>query len=66
MQIGIKETSNLNDLMTLKVYRFPFIGMVWLGIIIMVTGLIMSMVQRAKQNKVTQLKSVKLEKSGSQ
>jgi len=66
MQIGIKETSNLNDLMTLKVYRFPFIGTVWLGIIIMVTGLVMSMVQRAKQSKLLQLKAVKSEKSVSE
>jgi cytochrome c-type biogenesis protein CcmF len=39
--------------MTLKVYQFPFIGMVWLGIIIMVTGLIMSLVQRIKQSKLS-------------
>lgn len=53
MQIGIKETSNLNDLMTLKVYRFPFIGLVWLGIIIMVTGFFMSMVQRMRKSKLS-------------
>jgi len=53
IQIGIKETSNLNDLMTLKVYQFPFIGMVWLGIIIMVTGLVMSLVQRVKKSKLS-------------
>jgi cytochrome c-type biogenesis protein CcmF len=51
IQIGIKETGNLNDLMTLKVYKFPFIGLVWLGVIIMVIGFIMSIVKRVKQNK---------------
>ncbi len=66
IQIGIKETKALNDLMTLKVYKFPLIGLVWLGIIIMVTGLIMSVVQRSKQNKLSLVKSVKTLKSESQ
>jgi len=53
LNIGIKETSNLNDLMTLKVYAFPMIALVWLGIIIMVFGLIMSLIQRVKKVKMT-------------
>ncbi len=52
-QIGIKESNNLNDLMTVKVYQFPFIIVVWLGVIIMVTGLLMSMVQRIKKSKLS-------------
>jgi cytochrome c-type biogenesis protein CcmF len=51
MQIGIKETSNLNDLMTLKVYEFPMIALVWIGIIVMVIGFILSLVQRVKRVK---------------
>jgi cytochrome c-type biogenesis protein CcmF len=51
IQLGVKEaSSNLQDLMTLKVYNFPFIGLVWLGVIIMVFGLLMSMVQRIRSN----------------
>ncbi len=53
IQIGIKETQNLNDLMTLKVYEFPLIAVVWLGIIITVIGLLMSMVQRIRKNKAS-------------
>ncbi|MEP6846683.1 MAG: cytochrome c biogenesis protein CcsA, partial [Panacibacter sp.] len=53
LQIGIKETSNLNDLMTLKVYEFPMIALVWMGIIVMVTGFIMSIIQRVKKVKMT-------------
>ena len=49
LQIGIKETSNLNDLMTLKVYDFPFIGLVWIGIIVMVFGFLMSVYQRIQK-----------------
>ena len=52
-ELGIKETQNLNDLMTLKVYKFPYIGLVWIGIIIMVTGLLMSMVKRIRKSKLT-------------
>jgi cytochrome c-type biogenesis protein CcmF len=55
LEIGIKENRMLNDLMTLKVYRFPFIFLVWIGIIVMVTGFVMSIVQRAKK-KVRLLK----------
>jgi cytochrome c-type biogenesis protein CcmF len=52
-QIGIKETQNLNDLMTLKVYKFPFIVLVWIGIVVMVVGFLMSMVQRMNKNKLS-------------
>ena len=53
MQIGIKETSNLNDLMTLKVYAFPMVWLVWLGIIIMVLGFVLSIIQRVRKIKLT-------------
>lgn len=52
-ELGVKETANLNDLMTLKVYKFPYIGLVWIGIIIMVAGLLLSMVQRIKKSKLS-------------
>jgi len=49
LEIGVKESKRMNDLMTLKVYEFPFITIVWLGIIIMVIGLLMSAWQRVKK-----------------
>lgn len=61
MQIGIKETSNLNDLMTLKVYEFPFIMLVWLGIIVMVTGLFMSMAQHNRKKKTVKTRQARKE-----
>lgn len=51
LELGIKEDKRLNDLMTAKVYEFPFIGLVWMGVIIMVFGILMSMVMRIKRNK---------------
>ncbi len=49
LEIGVKESKRMNDLMTLKVYEFPFITLVWLGIALMVIGLLMSAWQRVKK-----------------
>jgi len=46
MKIGIKETDKMTDFVTVKSYIFPFINLVWLGLIIMAIGLVMSMIKR--------------------
>ncbi len=51
MEVGVKEDTSMADLMTLKVYEFPFINVLWLGIVTMVIGFIMSLWQRVKQNR---------------
>ncbi len=48
LEIGIKETGNITDLLTLKVYEFPMINMLWLGILVMVVGFVLSIIQRVK------------------
>lgn len=48
VKIGIKESDKLIQYVTLKAYIFPYINLVWLGIIIMALGTIMSAVKRAK------------------
>ena len=48
IKIGIKESDKLIDFVTVKTYVFPYINLVWLGLIIMALGLIVSMVQRGK------------------
>lgn len=48
IKIGIKESERFIEYVTLKAYIFPYINLVWLGLIIMSTGLIMSAVKRAK------------------
>ncbi len=48
LELGIKEDKSVQSIITLKVYQFPFINLLWMGIIIMVTGLIMSIVQRVR------------------
>lgn len=53
LQIGIKEDKTMNDLLTLKVYEFPFINILWIGVVVMVIGFVMSMVQRIRKPKLT-------------
>lgn len=53
LEIGIKESGAITDLITLKVYEFPMINVLWLGIVIMVIGFVMSIIQRNRQSKNT-------------
>ncbi|CAN5478590.1 cytochrome c biogenesis protein CcsA [soil metagenome] len=46
VEIGIKESNALLDFITLKVYEFPAINVLWLGILVMVIGTTMSIVRR--------------------
>lgn len=57
LEIGIKETGNITDLLTLKVYEFPMINMLWLGVVIMAIGFTMSVLQRIKP-KLPAIKAV--------
>lgn len=49
LEIGIKESSTINDFLTLKVIKFPFVGILWLGIIVMGIGFVMSVIQRTSK-----------------
>jgi len=49
-KIGIKESGAITDLITLKVYEFPMINILWIGVVVMVIGFIMSIIQRVKRN----------------
>jgi cytochrome c-type biogenesis protein CcmF len=51
LQIGVKESGSITDLITLKVYEFPMINILWLGVIVMVVGFVMSIIQRYKALK---------------
>ncbi|MBP9214160.1 MAG: cytochrome c biogenesis protein CcsA [Chitinophagaceae bacterium] len=54
LEIGIKENQSLTPLLTLKVLEFPMIKILWIGVVIMCIGFIMSMVQRIKKLKKLQ------------
>ena len=47
-KIGLKQTDTLTDFITLKAYVFPYINLVWAGLIIMACGFIVSLVSRVK------------------
>ncbi len=47
IKIGVKESSTLIDFVTVKSYIFPYIILVWIGLIVMAFGIMMSMVHRA-------------------
>jgi cytochrome c-type biogenesis protein CcmF len=48
IKLAIKESESLIDFVTVKSYVFPYINLVWLGLIIMAFGIILSMVKRAE------------------
>ena len=56
IELQVKESGKLVPFVALKVYEFPFIGVLWLGTLIMITGFAISIVRRIRLNRA--LKSV--------
>lgn len=52
-EIGIKEAKIPTPLITLKVLQFPMINVLWIGVLVMVIGFVLSIVQRVKKLKNT-------------
>lgn len=52
LEIGIKESASLSNLITMKAYEFPFINILWLGVIVMTMGFSLSTWVRIKQLKL--------------
>ena len=48
IKIGIRESDKIIDFITVKAYVFPYINVVWFGLIVMAIGLLMSAIRRAK------------------
>jgi cytochrome c-type biogenesis protein CcmF len=46
IELGVKESDAVMRYITLKAYQFPYINVLWLGIVIMVIGFMVSMVRR--------------------
>lgn len=49
-EIGVKESSAVLEYVTLKAYKFPFINLLWLGVIITAIGIFISMGRRIQLN----------------
>ncbi|MEO8414104.1 MAG: cytochrome c biogenesis protein CcsA [Ginsengibacter sp.] len=55
-KIGAKESDTLTDFITLKAYVFPYINLVWAGLLIMACGFVVSIGRRVKAaNYITAL-----------
>jgi cytochrome c-type biogenesis protein CcmF len=48
IKIGIKESESLIDFIAVKSYIFPYINLVWMGLITMALGIILSILKRVK------------------
>jgi cytochrome c-type biogenesis protein CcmF len=48
IQVLTKESQDMVPFVSLKVYLFPQINMVWIGVLVMMTGFVMSIVYRRK------------------
>ncbi len=48
IKLGVKESDKPIDYVTVKSYIFPYINLVWAGLIIMAVGLIIAMIKRAE------------------
>ncbi|WP_224014451.1 cytochrome c biogenesis protein CcsA [Ferruginibacter albus] len=47
VKIAVKESEKIIDFVTIKAFYFPYIKLVWLGLLLMVAGFIVSIRQRA-------------------
>ncbi|WP_290793676.1 cytochrome c biogenesis protein CcsA [Flavihumibacter sp. UBA7668] len=52
IELQVKESNRMVPFVALKVYEFPHINLLWLGIIIMTVGFGVSMVYRSKQGRL--------------
>lgn len=57
IELGIKESNTVMQYLTLKAYKFPFINLLWLGVLTTATGIIISMVRRIRLNRGSLTKS---------
>ncbi len=51
LNIGVKESNTILEYVTLKAYKFPYINVLWIGIIITAIGILISMVRRIQLNR---------------
>ncbi|KAA2243877.1 cytochrome c assembly protein [Chitinophaga agrisoli] len=49
IELEVKEGGTFDDYIVLKAFIFPYINVLWIGVLIMIAGFVMSIVQRAKK-----------------
>ncbi len=51
IELGVKESDAILKFVTLKAYKYPFINLLWFGVIITAIGIIISMLRRIQLNR---------------
>lgn len=51
-EIGVKESDSVLQYVTLKAYKFPYINLVWAGVVLCVVGSLISMAKRWKKASI--------------
>lgn len=49
--LGMKESNAVMDYITMKAYKFPFIRLLWYGVVITAIGIFISMIRRIQLNR---------------
>ena len=53
IQLGVKESGNILEYVTLKAYKYPMIKLLWIGVVITAIGILMSMIHRIRLNRIS-------------
>jgi len=51
IELGVKESNAVMKFVTLKAYKYPFINLLWFGVIITAIGILISMLRRIQLNR---------------
>ena len=51
VELGVKESNAVMQYVTLKAYKFPYIKILWYGIVVTAIGILMSMFRRISLNR---------------
>ncbi|MEO7533772.1 MAG: cytochrome c assembly protein, partial [Ferruginibacter sp.] len=51
IELGVKESNTVMDYITIKAFKFPYIRLLWFGVVITAIGILMSMVRRIQMNR---------------
>jgi len=57
IELGVKESNAVMQYVTIKAYKFPYINVLWIGIVVTAIGILMSMVRRIQLNRNSLTKS---------
>lgn len=51
IMLGVKESNAVMDYITMKAYKFPYIRLLWYGVVITAIGIFISMIRRIQLNR---------------